>query len=152
DAPAFTENPLAPELPDLLHATPMVRVDLDATRLALTLTFASGVSGGLFTDTLDRARLAPSTWQAESFAGDLFLSHFVSTCFKIRAAGKHPLISGTHLVRVLSTPPSDVASVEYRRAILGELSQNTELRAALEKLYGLLCRFRVLLEGARGSG
>jgi DNA mismatch repair protein MutS2 len=143
---------LDPEVPDLLHATPMVRVDLDATRLALTLAFASGVSGGLFTETLDRARLAPSTWQPESFAGDLFLPHFVSTCFRIRAAGKHPLVSGTHLVRVLSTPPSDVASVEHRRAILDELSRSRELRAALEKLYGLLCRFRILLEGARGSG
>src|SRR5438552_18378104 len=69
------ENPLDPAVPDLLHATPMVRVDEDATRLALTLSFASGVSGGFFADALDGARLAPSTWQPESFASDLFLSH-----------------------------------------------------------------------------
>lgn len=139
-------------VPDLLHATPMTRVDMDATRLALTLAFASGVSGGLFTEALDRARVAPSTWQPESFAADLFLSHFVSACFKVRAAGTHPLASATHLVRVLSSPPSDLRSVEFRRGILGEASSRPELRAALEKLYALLNRFRILLEGARGAG
>lgn len=148
----FTENPPDLVVPDLLHATPMVRIDVDATRLAMTLAFASGVSGGIFTDALDCARVAPSSWQPESFAADLFLSHFVGACFKIRAAGKRPLVSATHLVRVLSTPPSDVQSVEYRRAIIAEVSQSPELRAALEELYGLLCRFRTLLEGARGSG
>jgi DNA mismatch repair protein MutS2 len=148
-APPFTEDPL---ILDLLHATPMARVDADATHLALTLAFASGVSGGFFTDALDGARVAPSTWQPESFASDLFLTHFVSSCFRIRVAGKQPLVSAKHLVRLLSTPPADVQAVEYRRAVLGEVSQSPELRAALEKLYGLLCRFRILLEGARGSG
>src|SRR5262252_8787603 len=108
-------------VPDLLHATPMVRVDVNETRLALTLAFASGAAGGFFTDTLDRARVAPTTWQPESFAADLFLSQFVSTCFKIRVAGKQPLASTTHLVRVLSSPPTELASVEYRRTILAEL-------------------------------
>jgi DNA mismatch repair protein MutS2 len=151
-APARIEDPSDASVPDLLHATPMVRVDAEATRLALTLAFASGVSGGLFTDALDGARIAPSAWQPESFASDLFLAHFVSSCFRIRAARKAPLVSGTHLVRLLATPPSDLRSVEFRRSVIGELSQDAELRAALEKLYGLLCRFRTLLEGARGSG
>jgi DNA mismatch repair protein MutS2 len=139
-------------VPDLLHATPMTRIDMDATQLALTLAFASGVSGGLFAESLDRARLAPSTWQPESFAADLFLSQFVGACFKIRAAGTAPLASVTHLVRVLSRPPSDVRSVEHRRAIVGELASNAGLRSSLEKLYVLLNRFRTLLEGARGAG
>jgi DNA mismatch repair protein MutS2 len=130
----------------------MASVDLDATRLALTLAFASGVSGGLFTEALDRARVAPSTWQPESFSSDLFLSHFVGTCFKIRAAGKHPLASATHLVRVLASPPSDPRSVELRRGIVSELSSTPGLRAALENLHALLNRFRILLEGARGAG
>ena len=144
-------NP-ASAAPDLLHATPLVRVDGDATRLALVLAFASGVSGGLFTEALDRARVAPSTWHPESFAADLFLPQFVSACFKVRAAGKHPLVSVAHLVRVLSNPPSDVASVELRRGIVRELASRPELRAALENLYADLSRFRILLEGARGAG
>jgi DNA mismatch repair protein MutS2 len=151
-APALPASHPDVAVPDLLHATPMVRVDVEATRLGLNLAFASGVSGGFFADALDHARMAPSTWQPAAFAGDLFLSHFVSACFKIRAAGKQPLASATHLVRVLSSPPSDVQSVDYRRAILGELSSNAALRAALENLYALLCRFRTLLEGARGAG
>ncbi|HEX3594805.1 MAG TPA: DNA mismatch repair protein, partial [Polyangiaceae bacterium] len=151
-APAFSAGHADATVPDLLHAEPMTRIDIDATRLALTLAFASGVSGGLFAESLDRARLAPSTWQPESFAADLFLSQFVGACFKIRAGGTAPLASVTHLVRVLSRPPSDARSVEYRRAIVGELSGSPALRASLEKLYGLLNRFRTLLEGARGAG
>jgi DNA mismatch repair protein MutS2 len=139
-------------VPDLVDAIPMARIDMEAMRLELTLAFASGVSGGLFSNALDGARVAPSTWQRESFAADLFLSHFVSACFKVRAAGKHPLVSSTHLVHMLSSPPSDMRSVELRRGIVRELSSRPELRAALDDLYALLNRFRILLEGARGAG
>lgn len=142
----------SPPVPDLLHATPLTRVDLEAARLAMTLAFASGVSGGLFTDALDRARPGASTWQPDAFASDLFLSHFVAHCFKVRAAGGEALVSQAHLVRLLSRPPSDARSVEHRRGIVRELSGSPELRQALERLYRLLCRFRTLLEGAGGAG
>ena len=100
-------------VPDLLHATPMVRVDLEATRLGLNLAFASGVSGGFFAEALDRARMGPSTWQPEAFAADLFLSHFVGACFKIRAAAKQPLASATGRSRGSADPlrPGD----DFRR-------------------------------------
>ena len=48
-------------VPDLLHPRPMTRVDLDQTKLAIAMAFASGVSGGLFADALARATFAPST-------------------------------------------------------------------------------------------
>ncbi|HEX7671822.1 MAG TPA: DNA mismatch repair protein, partial [Polyangiaceae bacterium] len=58
----------------------------------------------------------------------------------------------THLVRLLARPPSDPAIVHHRRAVLSELAGSPELKANLERLYGLLCQFRTLLEGASGVG
>ncbi len=142
---------------DLLHPTPLVRVDLEATKLAIALAFASGVSGGLFSDALDRATVAPSTWQPSAFTRDLFVQNFVSLCFKVRAPPERARLGGSdatlctnHLVRVLTNPPQDPAAVDHRRAIISELIDVPEMRARLEKLYAILCRFRTLLEGAVG--
>jgi DNA mismatch repair protein MutS2 len=53
---------------------------------------------------------------------------------------------------VLSKPPTDAASIQYRRAILDELVRSGERRRSLEQLYLELRRFRLLLEGASGIG
>ena len=57
-----------------------------------------------------------------------------------------------HLVKILANPPADPAAIHHRRAILGELVSSPDSRKALERLYGMLCRFRGLLEGATGVG
>lgn len=139
-------------MPDLLHAAPLRRIDAEHTRLAIALAFAAGVSGGVFSEALDRATLAPSTWEPASFANDLFLQQFVSLCFKIRIQGQELPLSTTHLVRLLGRPPSEPATVQHRRAIVAELLAKPALRTELERLYLLLCRFRSLLEGATGTG
>jgi DNA mismatch repair protein MutS2 len=138
-------------IPDLLHPTPMSRVSFEPTKLAVALAFASGVSGGLFADALERATLAPSTWEPESFAGDLFLQNFVSRCFQVGAADE-AAVSVAHMVKLLAYPPADRAIVDYRRAIAAELAESKALSLSLRKLYGTLCRFRTLLEGATGVG
>jgi DNA mismatch repair protein MutS2 len=139
-------------VPDLLHPTPLERVDPEQTRLAIALAFASGVSGGLFSDALDRATVAPSTWDPASFANDLFLPRFVALCFKIQIGAEERTCSTNHLVRLLAQPPSDPAIVHHRRAVLAELAAAPPLRSALERLYVALGRFRTLLEGATGIG
>jgi DNA mismatch repair protein MutS2 len=155
-AVAASETFVAPDagalLPDLLHPAPTARFDFEATKLAVTLAFASGVSGGLFGETLDQAQVAPSTWQPGSFAADLFLQNFVALCFKIRVGAKESVVSTSHLVRLLARPPADPAIVDHRRAVLGELADSPELRRELERLYVMLLRFRTLLEGATGPG
>jgi DNA mismatch repair protein MutS2 len=153
-APAFLPAPTRPttKIPDLLHPTPMTRVDVDGVGLAMALAFASGVSGGLFGDALDRARVAPTTWQPGAFAADLFLPHFVAQCFRLRVAGEEPAVSTVQLVRLLAQPPADPAIVEHRRGIVAEVVTRPELRRQLERLYVLLSRFRTVLEGAGGSG
>jgi len=139
-------------VPDLLHPTPMTRIDAESTRLSIALAFASGVSGGLFADALDRTKVAPSTWEPASFASDLFLQNFVSLCFKIRIGDLEPAVLTNHLVMLLAHPPADPDIVEFRRAILRELTASPGLRKELERLYGILGRFRTLLEGATGIG
>ncbi len=139
-------------VPDLLHPVPMRRIDVEHTRLAIALAFAAGVSGGVFSEALDRATVAPSTWEPASFVNDLFLQQFVNLCFKVTIDGQQPVLSTGHLVKLLAQPPSDPAVVMHRRAIIAELAGSPELRKQLEKLYTTLCRFRTLLEGATGTG
>lgn len=140
------------EIPDLLHPTPIARVDETTLKSAIALAFASGVAGGLFGDALDKARIAPSTFEPSSFIGDLFVPTFVARCFRVRVGGADAALATTHLVRLLTLPPSDRAIVDHRRKILSELVETEHLRKELEKLYALLVRFRGLLEGATGVG
>jgi DNA mismatch repair protein MutS2 len=140
-------------VPDLLHPTPLRRIDFEQTKLAMTLAFAGGVSGGLFAETLDRAQVAPSTWQPETFASDLFLPQFVALCMRVRIDGREqPLTSTRHLVELLARPPADPAVVHHRRDVVAELAQSPHLRKELGALYLALCRFRTRLEGATGDG
>jgi DNA mismatch repair protein MutS2 len=139
-------------VPDLLNAVPTVHINLEQTRFAMALAFASGGSGGLFADALARASIAPSTWDPASFANDLFLQNFVAQCLRVRIGGEERLATTSHIVRLLTRPPADLETVHFRRGVLGELAANRELRTQLERLYVLLCRFRALLEGATGIG
>jgi len=141
---------LAP-CPDLLHPTPCLRIDLDKTRLDLNLAFAGGVAGGLFEEALAKAELAPSSWDAAAFEGDLFLRRFVAGAFKIRVGKVEGPIAGEHLVRLLAHPPSDRGTLEHRRAILAELATTPELRKRLEELYWALARVRGLFENTSGA-
>jgi DNA mismatch repair protein MutS2 len=137
-------------VPDLLHPVPVRRIDAEQTRLAITLAFAGGTSSGLFGDALERASLAPTTWQPAGFVNDLFLQRFVSGCFRIRIGTHEPAATTSHLVRLLSQPPTDPAVVGHRRAVLAELVASAELREQLGRLYVDVCRLRALLENTSG--
>jgi DNA mismatch repair protein MutS2 len=150
---AALEPVLVPSpLPDLLHPTPLQTIDAEHTRLSIALAFAGGVSGGVISEALDNAKVAPSTWEPTSFAADLFLPQFVALCLRARIDGQPMPLATNHLVKLLSYPPSDVATVHHRRAILAELTGSIRLRRELERLYTTMNRLRSLLEGATGVG
>jgi DNA mismatch repair protein MutS2 len=155
DAAAFTPHLRAPvSVPpvlDLLHSRPLVRIDVERTKLALALAFTGGTSGGLFAEALDRATVAPSNFQPSAFANDLFLHNFVASCLRVRIGNREPAAATAHLARLIASPPSDLATVQFRREILAELAASPELRQALERLYVSLSRFRTLMEGTAGS-
>jgi DNA mismatch repair protein MutS2 len=138
-------------IPDILHATATRRLDVDKTRTALTMAFATGGGGGLFAEALDEAVIAPSTWRASEFAEELFLQRFAAQCFRIKVLGREPVMHARHLYRLLSQPPADPSTVQLRREILFELTQRPELRSALERIYLDLCKLRGLLENAGGA-
>ena len=139
---------LRAEPPDLLHAIPFGRFDRDALRLSLTLAFSGGGQGGLFGESLDRALLAPSSFEPGAFANDLFLRNFVGLCCKVRIGQREYPVTQQHLVRLLASPPSEPRTIEFRRAILAELSHSRPLRHELEQLYVVLFRLRKLLESS----
>jgi len=139
---------LGARIPDLLHPVPLQRIDVEMTKIAMTFAFASGVSGGLFAEALDKSTVAPSTWEPAAYVSDLFLHEFVARCFQVRLGGRETPLFTTQLVKVLERPPADPAVAEHRRAIAAELAASPELRAELEQLYAALCKFRSLLEGA----
>jgi len=137
-------------VPDLLHAVPWRRIDVEATDRAIVMAFSGGSHNGLFAETLDRAPVAPSTWDPALYAKDLFLRQFVESCFRIGKEHRVP-VSSLHLVRVLASPPADLDTVRHRREIIAELFGSRELRRQLERLYLQLNRFRALLEGSPGA-
>lgn len=151
--PALEAPPLLPAdlFPSLLLLEPIARPDLDDMRQSLSFAFSSGVSGGLFNQALDRAPLAPSTWDPKSFAPDLFLDELVGRCFRVRAFGHEAVVNRAFLLRVLSHPPSDPRVVDLRRGILHEMSETPLYRKQLEQIYATCCRLRSALEGATVS-
>jgi DNA mismatch repair protein MutS2 len=154
-APIPVAGPAAPHPAalalDLLHPEPLARGGLDELAQGLSFAFASGVSGGLFADALERAPLAPSTWDPRSFAPDLFVDELVARCFRVRVGGHEAVVNRGYLRRVISQPPSDPRVTAFRQGILSELVGSPTFRAQLERLYTTLCRLRGALEGATAA-
>jgi DNA mismatch repair protein MutS2 len=144
--PSVTARPIS--FTSLLHPDPLPRTDLEEMRQSLSFAFASGVSGGLFSQALDRAPLAPSTWDPQSFAPDLFLEELVTRAFRVKVAGYEAVVHRGFIMRVLARPPSDPRVTEMRRSVLHELTETPQYRRELEALYVTLCRLRGALEGA----
>lgn len=143
-------HPDPASIPDLLHPVPMRRIAADQVETAITMAFAGGSSGGLFNEALESATLAPSSWDPNLFANDLFLPRLVSECFRVRLGQEDVSISTNHLLRVLAHAPMDPAVVEFRRGILRELTSSPGLRTELEQLYRCLGQVRQLLENTGG--
>jgi len=132
----------------LLQPEPVERPDLDELRQSLSFAFASGVSGGLFNQALERAPLPPSTWDPKSFAPDLFLEELVARAFRVKVGGHDAVVNTAFILRVLAHPPTDPAVTEFRRDILRELSGTPAFRKQFETLYFTARRLRTAIEGA----
>jgi DNA mismatch repair protein MutS2 len=147
---AGLDTPASPDVPapDLLEPSPQSRVDLEAIQQGMEFAFASGVSGGMFAEALQKAIPVPSRWEPEAFSNDLFLEDFVARCYVVRIGGRTLQANTAHLVRLLGAAPSSRAAVDHRRAIARELASSPPLLSEFEHLYLLLCRFRTMIEGA----
>jgi DNA mismatch repair protein MutS2 len=133
-------------IPDLLCATPALRLDAASLKQTLTFAFASGTPSSAFAQVLANTLLPASSWEPSAFAEQLFLSDFVASCLRVKINGRPLAVDQAHLRRVLSRPPSDFAVIEFRRGILAELAGSSEMRGQFEKAYLQLYELRTLLE------
>ncbi|MFO0618862.1 MAG: DNA mismatch repair protein [Polyangiaceae bacterium] len=138
-------------VPDLLQPNATSRIDAEQTKFALNLAFAGSSAGGMFAEALDRASMPASTWDPSLFAKDMFLQRVASQYFRVVVGAQERTVHANYLLRLLSHPPSDPATILFRRDILAELVRSPELRKALEGLYGELSRLRALLENSGAS-
>src|SRR5262245_51003897 len=122
-------------VPDLLCDKPAVRLDAATLKQTLTFAFASGVPSSALAQTLEGARLPPSTWEPRSFAKELFLAELITGCCKVVIAGHPYVIDRANLVRILTAPPSNPTVVDFRRAVLRELAASEAFRAEFERIY-----------------
>lgn len=130
---------------DLLHPQPVVRADPSFLRETIAFAFATGDVDDVLERVVDEAPLAPSLFDDEQFARDVFLVDLVQRCFKVSACGQSFPTSGKLLVRLLGRPPRALEVAQFRQAILRELVGAPELRAATERLYVSLRHLRDLL-------
>ena len=131
---------------DLLHDAPIAPVGIDVLRAALRFAFESGDAGGMLRAAVDRAPVAPSTWEPEGFSHGLFLPELVSSCFTIRVGEVRFDPSQDRLQRILTHPPDDLRDVQLRQEVLRELDARPELRECLGRAYADLRKLRNLLD------
>ncbi len=134
--------------PDILHAEPTPRRDTAALHQALVFAFASGGGEDAIIDASRLNVLAPSDWEADCFAGDLFLKELVDYAMRVAAGGQVYEIDRKHMRALLSAPPAERRHTNFRQAVLQELGERPELRESLEAVYVQLRQLRTTLAGA----
>jgi DNA mismatch repair protein MutS2 len=120
---------MTPPVPDLLHPSPSLRLNRAALEQALTFAFAAGETGDGIARVLDGCEVAPSSFQPDCFADDLFLDDFVRRCMPLR--GNRRVQLGA-IRRLLVHPPRDRATVALRHACFEELLAEPTLRKRCE--------------------
>jgi DNA mismatch repair protein MutS2 len=140
-------------VPDLLFPEPRFALDGEALNEMLELAYMGGDSGTSLEKVLSEPRLEGSTWKPEFFAEELFLPDFVHDCLGVEVDGRTIPFNRSYVRQVLSQPPGDLETIEFRQAVLRELEGDDALRASTEQLYArlyqLLAMFMAWPERAR---
>ncbi len=131
--------------PNLLSVEPRLTLDAGAIVGALDFAFAGGGCAELLTDATARAALPDSDFEPDCFADDLFVHELIRSTMQLDIDGWRPTGQPAFIERVLCSPPSERAVVEFRREILAELRDEPPLRRALEQLYRSLSELWQLL-------
>ncbi len=140
-----------PAVPDLLHPTPIVRLNLSQLEHALSFAFAAAGSDVSLYEQLEHASLPFSSWDPACFAPDLHLPTLIDKVCSIELDGQHLTMHKGHLLRLLSRPPDDLSVARFRQDILRELMASQVHRASFTYVYLKLQAFRALLsESALG--
>ena len=122
-------------LPDLLHHEPRVAVDHLQIRELLELGFLGKETGGTFDQAVAKALQSEQGWNRGFFAEDLFIRDLVATCMQLELDGHPYAVNQAFLYRVLSSPPTDHATIALRQTVLRELDDDAELLGRFTRLY-----------------
>jgi DNA mismatch repair protein MutS2 len=133
--------------PDLLHPDGRLWLDVAELRQVLTFGFASGVGSDAFERALARTAAAPSPLVPACFEKDLFVEDFVARCAPLRGGARSSKQRRQALVALLTRPPSDARTIEFRHAALAELVAKPSYREDLERVLAVLGELFGLLEG-----
>jgi DNA mismatch repair protein MutS2 len=133
---------------DLLHPEPRRSIEGSALGQALTFAFATGGTAEDFARLLNAAKVAPSSFRPDCFARDLFVHDLIARCVVLRIGNRDRLLHRSKLVRELSHPPRDVATVHFRQRILAELIEKPELRSAMERAWVQISELVTRLEAS----
>jgi DNA mismatch repair protein MutS2 len=151
-APPAKERSLVPPppergaLPDLLHAEPAISVDEAALGHALAFAFVAGSAGGSLRSALARTAIAASSFTPETLEDGLFLEELLTIGFEFPIGGKPAPVDRAHLKKLLTRPPSDLAHVLQRQAVLRELADTPALVTALQRVYVGVATLPALLD------
>ncbi len=136
---------------DLLSPEGNARLDASGLRLALTFAFAQGQVGDAFERVVDAAALPESDWDPACFSRDLFVDVFRTRCLRISVEGAQFAPGSKWMMRLLTQPPADYATVAFRQQVFAELSERPELQAALGDVYRKCRHLRELLSRSGGA-
>jgi len=131
---------------DLLHVQPLLAVEPAKLIACLDFAFAGGNCGEQLAQALGGAPLAPTDWDPDSYAADLFVEDFVQGCMKVEIGGWQAPLNTAYLTRLICHPPADERVVPLRHQILNELTADASLRKGFTDLYLDLCRLRNCFE------
>ncbi len=140
-------------VPDLLFPEPQNALDGEALNDMLELSYVGGDTSMGLERALSKPLVEGSSWNPDFFADELFLRDFVKDCLTIRAEEREIPVNRAYLREILSQPPCDLATVQFRQQVLRELEANPDLlrrtRKFYEQLYYLLSMFMAWPERAR---
>jgi DNA mismatch repair protein MutS2 len=136
-------------LPDLLSPTKGAGPEIETLLSLLELAFLGRASAGEIDRELDAMSAGSTSWVAENYADDLFLSEFVKSCFRIRIEDQQYSPHRGFLERVLASPPSEIETIRFRQAIFRELEERTDVRRSVDRLLAGVLRFLTLLRASR---
>jgi DNA mismatch repair protein MutS2 len=140
--------PVAPDraMPDLLHANACLSVDEAAILHAVSFAFVAGSAGGSLRTALARTAVAASSFTPETLEEGLFIDELLTIGFEFSLSGKPAPIDRALLRRMFTRPPSELANVLQRQAIMRELAETPALADALRNLYARIAILPALFD------
>lgn len=150
DAPSELEGPAVVDLLHDVERPPVRWGDLRGSVELVRFAFEGGDCAGVFDTLIDALPLAKTTFDARTFASQLYLDDLLRHAFPIRIRGERVEPRLGLLRRVLEAPPADAAHRRARQAVLAELTDPAH-RASLESVYRGLSELRRALEMATAT-